>query len=168
MVQKQEVRVLHKVDVKEMPLILDLYPLQDPKQTRIARFFDNLRAGKLSTTKCKKCSRLHWPPRVVCPRCNSDDLEWADLPSTGQVYASSALVLGLPLGAEAEGPWCTAMVELDGAGLRIFSRVDGCAPGELRIGDPLVLKLVELSDGRVWFRFEKLRAGGGPAAGGGG
>ncbi|HLF06979.1 MAG TPA: Zn-ribbon domain-containing OB-fold protein [Thermoplasmata archaeon] len=158
MEQKTELRVIQKVEVKEVPLLLDPYPLQDPKFTRISKFFENLKRGVLSTTKCpsKACGALHWPPRVVCPKCDSDELEWVDLPSTGKIYASSGLVLGHPIGFENEGPFATAMVELDGAGLRIFSRVDGCAPGELKIGDAVRFKQLELSDGRVWFRFERI------------
>jgi hypothetical protein len=93
---------------------------------------------------------------VVCPKCLGEDLEWVDLPGTGKVWASSALMLGQPMGLEGDGPFCTAMVELDGIALRVFARVDGAAPGELRIGDRVTLKPLELSDGRAWFRFERV------------
>lgn len=137
----------------KLPYLLDFYPLEEEKQTRISRFFENLREKQLTTTKCKHCSQLFWPPRIVCPKCLSDDLEWTDLGDEGKLYAFTEVRAGAPLGFVQDVPFCVGMVEI--SGLLITSRIDGAKYDELSIGDKVQLKIVELEDGRVFYRFEK-------------
>ena len=139
-----------------LPYILDFWPQEDPKQTRIHPFFENLKKGRLTTTRCAKCGEVLWQPRVVCPRCNADSMEWVDLPREGTVYAYTAMVLGAPLGFEKELPFVIAIVELDlgvGRSLRLFSRVDDATYDEMAIGKRVHLKVVDCGDGRVFYRF---------------
>lgn len=140
---------------KPGPYLLDFYPLQQEEHTRISPFFDALRDGRFTTTQCKACSALHWQPRVVCPECLSDQLAWVDLPKEGTLFAFTALEKGAPLGMEHDVPFCLGVVELDAPGrqLRILSRLDDADYGDLRIGQRVRLKVLELPDGRVFYRF---------------
>jgi uncharacterized OB-fold protein len=135
-----------------MPYAFDFYPLEGEESTRLHRFFEHLREGRLTTTRCGNCGEVLWQPRVVCPHCNHDEMEWIDLPTEGTVYAHTAVELGAPLGMEDEVPFVVALIELDN-GLRLTARIDGAAYDELSIGSRVGLKVVELDDGRVWFRF---------------
>lgn len=137
----------------ELPYILDFMPLQDEKFTRISQFFKNLREGKLTTTKCKKCSEIFWHPRVVCPNCNSDDLEWIELPNEGELFAFTSMILGAPLGFEKDTPFVIGIVDL--GKLKILSRIDNVKYEDCFIGMKLKLKIVNLEDGRVFYRFER-------------
>ena len=134
------------------PFLLDFYPLEDPKFTRIAAFYDALRKGRLTTTRCAK-DGLAWPPRVVCPQCHSTVLEWTDLPDRGHVYAFSAVLAGAPLGMESDVPFVVGLVDLDGAPLRLFGRIVGRAWTECRVGMPVEVEPYNTPDGRVFFRF---------------
>jgi uncharacterized OB-fold protein len=147
----------------KVPTLLDFYPMETASTTRVAAFFDNLRAGRFTTTRCRKEGALLWPPRVSCPECHGDDLEWVDLPHKGRVYAFSAVLLGAPLGMESEVPFVVGLVDLDGAPLRLFGRIDGGSWESLRIGDAVHVVPVPLEDGRIFYRFE--REGTGPATG---
>lgn len=135
----------------------DFYPLQGADQTRIHPFFENLKAGRLTTTKCATCGALLWQPRVVCPKCNGDAMEWVDLPSEGTLFAFTSVLAGAPLGMEKDVPFVVAVVQLEGVALRVVARVDGAAYEDLRIGDPVALRVIELPDGRTWFRFAAKR-----------
>jgi len=119
---------------ERLPYLLDLYPSEAPTQTRLSPFFDALRHGRFTTTRCRKDRKLLWPPRVVCPTCHSADLEWVDLPTTGRIYAFSALLAGAPVGQEADLPRVVGLVELDGSPLRLFGRLLGIDWTECRIG----------------------------------
>lgn len=153
-------------EMTELPFLLDFYPLQDADQTRIHPFFEHLREGRLTTTRCPMCGAVLWQPRVVCPRCNHDALEWVDLPTEGSLYASTVVFHGLPLGMEDAAPLGIGIVELDtsdlvadgkqaAAPLRILSRIDLDDGEEVpAIGDRVRLKVVDLPDGRVFYRFE--------------
>lgn len=136
-----------------LPFLLDFYPLEEASQTRLAPFFDALRAGRLTTTRCAREDRLLWPPRVVCPGCHSETLEWVDLPRQGRIYAFSAVLAGAPLGMESEVPFAVGLVDLDGAPLRLFGRIVGSTWDRLRIGDAVELEPFERADGRVFYRF---------------
>jgi uncharacterized OB-fold protein len=139
----------------KLPYMLDFYPLEDEKSTRVSQFFKNLREGHLTTTKCKKCDRLLWPPRIVCPNCLSDEFEWVDLGIEGELYAFTEMRLGAPLGFVEDAPFCIGLVKT--GNVLISTRIDDAKYDELKIGQKLKLKVVELNDGRVFFRFVKSR-----------
>ena len=135
-----------------VPFLLDFYPLEDDRSTRLARFFAALKEGRLTTTRCAKDGLL-WPPRVVCPKCHTQELEWVDLPSRGRIYAFSAVLAGAPLGMEKDLPFVVGLVDLDGTGLRLFGRIAGRAWNECRIGQPVEVEPYAVEDGRVFYRF---------------
>ena len=140
-----------------LPFALDFYPLESPEYTRIHPFFENLKKGKLTTTRCAKCSTVHWQPRVVCPKCNADEMEWIDLPQEGELFAFTAVMAGAPLGFEKDVPFVTGLVRLKGTDILLTSRIDDARYEDMTIGDRVRLKVIHLSDGRVWFRFTPAR-----------
>jgi uncharacterized OB-fold protein len=137
----------------KLPFMLDFYPLEDSKNTMIGPFFANLKQGRLTTTKCKECGKLLWPPRIVCSNCLSNDLEWIDLGTEGELYAFTEMKIGAPLGFVQDAPFCTGIVKI--GGLLISARIDNAKYDELKIGQNVKLKIVELEDGRVFYRFRK-------------
>lgn len=144
------------VEYEGVPFILDFLPQEGEDQTRIHRFYENLREGRLTTTKCNECGEVLWQPRVVCPHCNADEMSWIDLPLKGTVYAHTAMVLGAPLGFESELPFVIAIVRLDlgdDGQMNMFTRVDDTTYEDLSIGDTVWFKSVDCGDGRVFFRF---------------
>ncbi|MGI0130846.1 MAG: Zn-ribbon domain-containing OB-fold protein [Thermoplasmata archaeon] len=136
-----------------LPFLLDFFPLEGPQQTRLSRFFDSLREGRLVTTRCETDDLWHWPPRVVCPRCHSDDLLWRDLPKSGRVYAFSAVLAGAPFGMESDVPFVVGLVDLDGVPLRLFGRIAGTTWDRCRVGASVLVEPYGLPDGRVFYRF---------------
>jgi uncharacterized protein len=136
-----------------LPFLLDFYPQEDPKYTRIAPFFDALRQGRFTTSKCNADGTLSWPPRVVCPTCRGDALTWTELPRTGTIYAFSAVLGGAPMGMEDDVPFVVGMIDLEGAPLRIFSRIHGVRFEDCRIGMKVRFDPFDLPDGRVFYRF---------------
>ncbi len=145
---------------------MDMYPLQSPEFNRIHPFYQNLRAGRLTTTRCGDCGHRAFPPRVICPECLSEKLDWVDLPTTGKVLVATEEEVGVPLGFET--PLIHAMIDLEGQ-LTIFARVRGCGMGELKEGDQVRLSVFPVDplpvDGRkgevvlqerVFFAFEKV------------
>ena len=144
---------------------MDLYPQEAKEFTRTYQFYENLRVNKFTTTKCKSCGVISFPPRVVCPECNSADLDWTELPSQGKVVRFSEEVVGVPLGWEA--PIIHAFVDL--GKLKILTRIANCALGQLKDGDTVQLTvydvpsvMMDVKGGvkeapRVFFAFEPLK-----------
>jgi len=135
------------------PFLLDFFPVETEAGTRLARFFDRLREGRLSTTRCARDDLLLWPPRTACPRCHTEELEWVDLPDRGRLYAFSAVLVGAPLGMEKDVPFSVGLVDLEGAPLRLFGRIEGRPWNELEIGAAVRVESYETDDGRVYYRF---------------
>jgi len=145
---------------------MDFYPLEAPEFNRISKFYENLAQNKFTTAKCKKCGATPFPPRVVCPECNSEDMEWVELADHGKVLQCSEEVAGVPLGFET--PLIHAIVDL-GHGLRMISRIVNCPAGQLKEGDgvklfvfPIPPMYIDTREGtkespRVFFAFEPVK-----------
>lgn len=146
---------IKRKDVIKLPYMLDFYPLQDEESTRISKFFQNLKDGRLTTTKCKTCGKLSWPPRIVCPDCLSETLEWVNLGAEGELYAFTEMRLGAPLGFLEDVPFCIGIVKV--GGLLLSARIDDAKYDDLRIGDKVNLKIIKLEDGKVFYRFFKAK-----------
>lgn len=146
-------------DQIELPRLLDFYELQTESTTAIAEFYENLRDGRLTTTTCRDCGELHFPPRIVCPECQSDDLKYVALPHEGELFAFSSVRAGAPLGMEDETPFVIGIVDL--GDVKLSARIDDAAYEDLTIGDPVAIEIVEI-DGpvdhqRVFYRFTPKR-----------
>ena len=145
---------------------MDFYPLEAPEFNRISKFYENLAQNKFTTAKCKKCGATPFPPRVVCPECNSEDMEWVELADHGKVIQYSEEVAGVPLGFET--PLIHAIIDL-GHGLRMISRIVNCPAGQLKEGDevklfvfPIPPMYIDTREGtkespRVFFAFEPVK-----------
>ena len=145
---------------------MDFYPIEAPEFNRISKFYENLAQKKLTTAKCKHCGAAPFPPRVVCPECNSDEMEWVELADKGKVLQLSEEVAGVPLGFEA--PLIHAIVDL-GHGLRMLSRIVNCPAEQLKEGDEVQLfvftipaMVMDSKEGpkespRVFFAFEPVK-----------
>lgn len=151
---KVEFEKIKRPENIKLPYMLDFYPLEDEENTRISQFFKNLKQGRLTTTKCKQCGKLLWPPRIVCSNCFSDKLEWQDLGSEGELHAFTEMRVGAPLGFVQDVPFCIGLVKI--RGLLISARIDDAKYDDLKIGEKVKLKIVELGDGRVFYRFSKI------------
>ncbi len=139
--------------VERRPFLLDLFPLESEKDTRLSRFYARLREGRLSTTRCRRDDLIHWPPRTACPKCHTEELEWIDLPEEGRIYAFSAVLGGAPFGLEEQVPFAVGLVDLEGTPLRIFGRIEGKPWNALRIGERVRVESYDVGDGRVFYRF---------------
>jgi len=154
-VTKVEFEKIKRPETIKLPYMLDFYPLEDEKNTRTSKFFKNLKEGRLTTTKCMKCDKVLWPPRIVCPNCLSEELEWVDLGVEGELYAFTEMKLGAPLGFVQDVPFCVGIVKI--GGLLISARIDNATYDSLKIGEKVTLKIVELEDGRVFYRFKHIK-----------
>jgi hypothetical protein len=82
-------------------------------------------------------------PRVLCPHCGSERLEWVAPSGRGTVY-STTIVRRKPADG---GDYNVCLVDL-AEGPRMLSRVAGVAPEEVRIG--MAVK-ARIADGLVEF-----------------
>jgi uncharacterized protein len=96
--------------------------------------------------------RHHFPPAQLCPYSGADDVEVVTLPSTGSLWAWTA-VTSAPPGYEGPVPYGFGIVELDGIGLRVVGRLTEPDPSALRDGQRMVVTTETLPGGRVVWGF---------------
>ena len=116
------------------PVTMDMWPVEAKEFNRSWPFYENLKQGRFTTTKCKNCGNVAYPPRVICPECYSENLEYIDLPKKGKVIVCSEEVKGIPLGFDA--PLVHAVIDLGiNPVRRLLTRVINCPTGTLKEGD---------------------------------
>ena len=145
---------------------MDLWPLECQEFNRIHQFYDNLREGKFTTTKCQKCGHVAFPPGVICPKCWSEELAWVDLPQRAKVVTFTETIVGAPLGFDS--PLIIAWLDFgkDSPLKHLLSRIINCPEGKLKEGDEVkfvvfdvpahpieVKKETKICD-RVYYAFE--------------
>lgn len=80
------------------------------------RFQESLREGRLTYQRCSSCASALFPPRVLCPVCSSELLDWQVSAGAGAVYSASTLT---PRDGD---PYTVVLVDLD-EGFRVMSVV---------------------------------------------
>ncbi|MDD5338724.1 MAG: zinc ribbon domain-containing protein [Dehalococcoidales bacterium] len=149
--------------------VLDMWPLESEESNRLFPFYDNMKQGRWTTTKCKKCGYIHYPPVVTCTNCWSEDLEWVDIPKKAKVVSFTETMAGAPLGFDS--PLIVAWLGFDKSHplKHLFVRIINCAAGQLKAGDEVqfvtfevpsipidVKKDVKVCD-RVYYAFEPVK-----------
>jgi uncharacterized OB-fold protein len=127
------------------------YPWDIPQYNKIARFFSALKESKIESTRCKKCGTIQWPPRSICSKCLSDDLDWVEIPRQGTIVSFSRAYIGMVDGEVP--PILVAAIQLEN-GLRLLSRIINAKYEDLQIGMKVKFAKSALVEGKPYWSFE--------------
>ncbi|MEJ2731589.1 MAG: Zn-ribbon domain-containing OB-fold protein [Deltaproteobacteria bacterium] len=101
---------------------------------------------KLMGSRCKKCDSRYVPPRSICVKCYSSDMEWVEMKGKGRLAAFTCITVAPPFmmaqGYNRKNPYISGVVELEEGG-RVDARIEGVDPGkpeEIRVGTALKAK----------------------------
>jgi uncharacterized OB-fold protein len=120
----------------------------EPPQSDEARpFWDATRDRTLLLQWCVECEQVVFYPRVVCPHCLGNRLEWRPAKGTGQVYAVTVEHRPQDPRFASRAPYAVALVELD-EGARLMTNIVDCDPNAVVVGMRVVVTWEPLSDGR--------------------
>ena len=124
-----------------------------------------LNEEKLMGSRCKKCGALYTPPRPICIKCYSTDMEWVEMEEKGRLAAFTCIAVGPPFmieeGYDRKHPYVSGVVELE-EGARVVARiegVDGNKPETIKIGTPLQVEFLHRGEGenlRTFLAFRPL------------
>jgi len=110
-------------------------------------YWQGCREGELRMQRCAPCGHLRFPPRPMCPRCQSLESGWVRVSGRGSVF--SFVVAHPPLlPAFAErAPLAILLVELEeGDDLRVVGNLMDAGPGDVEIGMPVEVVFERVSD----------------------
>lgn len=99
---------------------------------------EGVAARELRFQRCHACQDPVFYPRLLCPGCGGTELGWERSSGRGVVYSTTTV-------RRRDGDHDVSLIDLE-EGFRMMSTVVG-DPGDVRIGDRVVVDFAEL-DGR--------------------
>ena len=118
-------------------------------------FWNAVKQRKLVFQRCKECGQWLHPPRPMCHKCRSFDLEWVESTGKGKIY--SYVVFTREVHPLYRVPFEVVLVEMDDEKVRFVSNMVDTDPDELYIGMPVEVEFVDINDdwSLPWFRKAK-------------
>ena len=108
-------------------------------------YWEAIKRKKLVFQRCKECGKWSHPPRVMCDKCNSSDMEWVESSGKGKIY--SYVVFTREAHPTFKVPYEVVLVEMENEeGVRIISNMADCTPDEVYIGMPVEVVFVDVTD----------------------
>jgi len=102
-------------------------------------FFDAARQGRFLIQVCTACNRPHWYPRVICPFCGSDKVEWREASGKGTIYAFSVM-------RRVKEPYIIAHVTL-AEGPTMLTNLVACDSDDVQIGRAVTVVFQDTENG---------------------
>ncbi|MHA1274000.1 MAG: Zn-ribbon domain-containing OB-fold protein [Promethearchaeota archaeon] len=113
--------------------------MSEEKEITVHNYLQFLAEKKLMGSKCKSCGEQYVPPRKICIKCNSTDMEWTEMSGKGKVVAYSCIGVGTKFfvdkGYSMKKPYCFSVVQLE-EGPMISGQLIGVDELELQKKDP--------------------------------
>lgn len=107
-----------------------------PERLTHRTWSEALRSGRLLGQACEDCGHVAGAPKAACAQCGSRSIETVELPTTGEVYTETTVMVP-PKGVEERG-YQVAVVQVGDA--RVMGRVNREDDDEhVAIGDELRL-----------------------------
>ncbi len=107
-----------------------------------AEYHNRLADGSFCLQKCQSCGAHIFFPRLICPACGSDDIDWVEASGKGTVYSTS-VIRQKP---ERGGDYNFALIELK-EGPRMISRVENIPPHDVAIDMAVQARITEDDQG---------------------
>lgn len=103
----------------------------------IESFYKFIGERRLMAAKCQRCTSLLLPPRAVCTKCFSTDLEWVELKKRGKLMTYTVIQFP-PVQFQSMAPYAVGIVELED-GPRLLGMIRDVKPEEIKVGMDLTI-----------------------------
>lgn len=114
----------------------------EPKspQMDVEAFWAATEREELLIKECRDCGAPHFYPRMVCPHCLSDRVEWKAVSGRGEIYSCSTLM------RKGQPGHTIAFVRLE-EGVTLMTNIVDADPQSLSIGQPVQAVFRQLKEG---------------------
>lgn len=89
-VEDEKTKLPLYVSMRELPLRFQL------GVSKVQRFFEGLREGKIFMTQCRNCGEKFFPPQADCPKCLESSMEWIPLSGEGELLTCTMIFVKPP------------------------------------------------------------------------
>ncbi|MFH2036342.1 MAG: Zn-ribbon domain-containing OB-fold protein [Candidatus Zixiibacteriota bacterium] len=87
---------------------------------------------RLEAGKCKKCGKIVFPFRLICPECGAREFDTIKLPDTGTILTYTVIRVA-PTQFSDQQPYALGIAELDN-GVRLLAQIADCNVEDLKVG----------------------------------
>ncbi len=108
-------------------------------------FYGWCRRHELRIQRCAGCGTWRHVPRELCAGCGSWAWTWERASGRGRVFTWTVAERPMHPAFAGDVPYAIVVVELE-EGVRIVSRVDGCAPADLAMGMAVEVAFDDVAD----------------------
>lgn len=114
----------------------------------VEQFYKYMLQRKLMAAKCRKCGKVHLPPRPLCDNCFSKEFEWIAVPGKGRLVTYTVIHVA-PTQFQSIAPYAVGIVQL-GNSLKIPGMISGVAPECIKIGMQLAIDFGTCGTAQTW------------------
>jgi uncharacterized OB-fold protein len=122
-------------------------------------FWAGTRERRLMIQKCTSCKKPIFYPRLSCPSCFSERLEWVEASGRGTIYSYTLVRNNPPSRFLEDLPFVIAIVELE-EGVRMMTNIVDCDLEVVRCEMPVEVTFERLTDEITLPKFKPLAQGG--------
>ncbi len=116
-------------------------------------FWEGIKKHELLLQRCKSCGKFLHPPRPMCPKCRSLEIEL--VPASGKGHVYSWVTYQKSPHPAFKVPYSVVLVELE-EGARLVSNMVDCAPEEIYIGMPVEVVFDDIAEDLTLPKFRRV------------
>jgi uncharacterized OB-fold protein len=114
----------------------------------IEQFYKGISQKRLVGGKCRRCGKIHVPPRPLCNNCLSTEFEWVELPKTGKLLTYTIIHVA-PSQFQSMAPYAVGIVQLEN-GVNIPGMIKETPLEKIKVGMPLKIEFEECLQTQQW------------------
>ena len=110
-----------------------------------APYWKGAKEGKLIIQRCRDCKKHIFYPRIWCPFCMSDQIDWVNASGKGKIYSYTVVQNNPPSAFVKDLPFTIAIVRLE-EGVQMLTNIVGCDPQEVKCDMPVEVIFEKYND----------------------
>jgi uncharacterized protein len=103
-------------------------------------FWEGCKNEQLLIPKCSDCEQYHFYPRILCPNCWSENIQFEHVSGQGILYSYTTIYPKPPA-----QPYIVALIELD-EGVRLMSNLLNESKRALQVGQKVHVTFTQLAE----------------------
>lgn len=120
-----------------------------PKITACAvPYWQSCLEEKLSLPYCKQCDTCFYYPRLWCPSCFNQELDWQVVSGRAKVYSFSVIHQSPLASYQQDLPYVLAVIELE-EGPRMMTNVINCDVNTVHVDMPVTVTFEQRGDMKI-------------------
>ncbi|MEM2093614.1 MAG: Zn-ribbon domain-containing OB-fold protein [Candidatus Bathyarchaeia archaeon] len=127
--------------------------MAEPQAFTIEQFYKNISQKKLLGGKCRKCGKIHLPPRQLCDKCLSTEFEWTELSTSGKLITYTIIHVA-PTQFQSMAPYAVGIIQLEN-GVKILGMIKNVPLDKIVVGMPLKMEFEEPQQIQQWPRWPR-------------